>query len=390
MRHHPTILVSGALANKHTNGGEAWVRLNWVLGLRRLGCEVYFVEEISSASCVDDRGTRVPFEQSANLRFFKQVVQSFGLEERATLICDAGRHVEGVPYADVVRIAARAHLLINISGHLTLAPVLDGVRRKAFCDEDPGFTQFWFEQGVPAARLDGYDCHLTVGENIGRADCVIPTCGFAWRRQPRFVVLDQWPVSDTGNAHRFTTVGAWRGPFGPIEHEGRRFGLKVHEFRKIIGLPRRAPQLFELALSIHPADASDLAALRDNGWHVVDPRGVAADPMAFRRYVQESGGECSAAQGMYVETHSGWVSDRTVQYLAAGKPALVQDTGFSANYPVGEGLIAFRTLDEAAAGADAIARDYARHAKAARHLAETCFDSDLVLRRLLADMGVEL
>jgi hypothetical protein len=390
MRHAPTILVCGALANKHLNGGEAWVRLNWVLGLRRLGCDVYFVEQIASPSCVDDQGTTVPFERSANLRFFQHVVRSFGLEAYSTLICDEGAQVEGRPYADVVGIAKRAHLLINISGHLTLAPVLDAVRRKAFCDEDPGFTQFWHEQRVPGVRLEGYDAYLTVGENIGRAGCVIPTCGISWRGQPRFVVLDQWPVSDAGNAHRFTTVGAWRGPFGPIEHEGRRFGLKVHEFRKIIGLPRRARQQFEIALSIHPADRADLAALHDNGWHVVDPRGVAADPIAFRSYVQGSGGECSAAQGVYVETGSGWLSDRTVQYLASGKPVLVQDTGFSANYPVGEGLVAFRTLDEAVAGADAIAGDYARHARAARHLAETCFDSDLVLRRLLADMGVEL
>jgi len=384
----PTVLVSGAMANKHRNGGEAWVRLNWLLGLRRLGCEVYFVEHIRSGTCVSDAGTPAPFEESANLRYFRDVMRRFDLEGRASLVCDEGREVHGPGYRDVLEIAASADLLVNISGHLTLEPVRRRVRRTAYIDLDPGFTQFWHAQGT--ARLAAHDFYFTVGENVGTPGCPIPTCGLRWWPKRRFCVLDQWPVSRGGDPNRLTTVAAWRGDFGPIEHQGRRFGLKVHEFRKFITLPRRAPQTLEIALSIHPADAADLAALEAHGWRIADPREVAADPLAFRGYVQGSGGECSVAQGIYVETGSGWLSDRTVRYLASGKPALVQDTGFSRNYPVGDGLVPFRTLEEAAAGAERIARDYDRHARAARALAETYFASDAVLPGMLDRMGITL
>jgi hypothetical protein len=153
-------------------------------------------------------------------------------------------------------------------------------------------------------------------------------------------------------------------------------------------LPDHLPQDFEIALDIHSTEAKDLTLLREHGWHIADPKIVASDPIKFRHYVQTSGAEFSVAQGIYVETNSGWFSDRTVRYLASGKPALVQDTGFSRNYPVGEGLIAFRTLAEAAAGAAQIARDYDSHSKAARSIAEEYFDSDKVLGRLIEEVDV--
>jgi len=186
----------------------------------------------------------------------------------------------------------------------------------------------------------------------------------------------------------FTTVATWRGPYGPVTLNGHTFGLKLHEFRNFIELPARTGATFELALDIHPDEHSDLALLRDNGWRLVDPRVVAGDPFSFRRYVQRSAAEYSAAQGIYVETACGWFSDRTVRYLATGKPALVQDTGFSHNFPTGEGLIAFRTLEEAIAGVESIVSDYPRHSQAARRLAEEQFDSDKVLGRMLEEVGL--
>src|SRR5439155_22595876 len=199
------------------------------------------------------------------------------------------------------------------------------------------------------------------------------------------VLLSEWPCVDGGDVDRFTTVSTWRGPYGRLEHEGGTYGLKMHEFRKFLALPSSAPQTFELALDIHPTDEDDLSALREHGWRLVDPGEVAGDPDAFRRYVQSSGGEFSVAQGVYVETRSGWFSDRTTRYLASGKPALVQDTGFGRNIPTGTGLVAFRTLAEAVSGAEEIAADYDRHAQAARALAEEFFDSDKVLRRFLEE-----
>jgi hypothetical protein len=293
-------------------------------------------------------------------------------------------------YAELLEIAESAVLLVNISGHLDHGPILQRVARKAYVDLDPGFTQFWHEEGNAGARLAGHDYYFTCGENIGRPGCTIPTGGIEWLALPPPVVLDEWPVASNGDASRFTTIASWRGSYGRIEREGKVFGLKVHEFRKFLELPERLPWRFEIALDVHPDDASDLEALRSHGWQIVDPRTAAPDPDAFRRYVQGSGAEFSVAQGIYVETESGWFSDRTVRYLASGKPVLVQDTGFSRNYPVGEGLLAFRTLEEAVEGATRIGSDYEAHSRAARALAEEYFDSDKVLARFLQAVDVGL
>jgi hypothetical protein len=262
------------------------------------------------------------------------------------------------------------------------------LRRKAYVDLDPGFTQFWHADGTGGARLEGHDVHFTVGENIGLPGCPIPTCGLDWKAVRPPAVLEEWPVADAGDADRFTTIGAWRGAFGPVEFDGHTYSLKVHEFRKVIELPRRSRQRFEIALDIHPGDERDRAALEANGWTLVDPRATVPGPLEFRDYVQRSGAEFSVAQGIYVETSSGWFSDRTVRYLASGRPVLVQDTGFSANLPVGEGLLAFTDLDGAVRGAERIAADYEHHRRAARAVAEAHFDSDTVLSRFLEEAGI--
>ncbi len=383
-----TIVVSGALANKHLNGGEAWVRLNWALGLKKLGFHVFFVEQISRESCIDTAGAVTPFEKSVNLAYFKKVTDQFNLSDSAALLYENGAQVYGPTYERLLEWADRADLLVNISGHLTSEPLLRRLRRKAYIDIDPGFTQFWHAAGNPGLRLAGHDFYFTIGENIGTSQCSIPTGNIPWHpiRQP--VVLDLWPVSREGMSNRFTTVASWRGPYGPVNYGGQTFGLKVHEFRKFIELPRRVQSAFEIALDIHPADGKDLALLRANGWQIVDPRAVASDPLSFRSYVQQSAAEFSVAQGIYVQTQCGWFSDRTVRYLASGKPALVQDTGFSRHYPVGEGVLAFATLEEAIHGAEEIARNYNRHCLAARALAEAYFDSAKVLGRLVEEVGL--
>ena len=173
-----------------------------------------------------------------------------------------------------------------------------------------------------------------------------------------------------------------------MTHNGVQFGVKAHEFRKFLALPTCTDHEFEIALDVHPADRQDVESLVGHGWRIADPRQVAADPFAFRRYIQESSAEFSVAQGIYVDTCSGWFSDRTVRYLASGKPVLVQDTGFGQTYPVGCGLVAFRTLQEAVRGAEGINRDYGRHARAAREIAEGFFDSDKVIQTLLETVEV--
>jgi hypothetical protein len=375
-------IVSGALANKPFNGGNAWTRLHWVLGFRRLGFEVYFVEEISTNSCIDANGCAAAPCDSVNAKYFRETVERFGLQEHASLICDDGTAVYGHEIHYLEQVARRADLLLNISGHLQLSSVKSAPRRKIFYDDDPGYTQFWYKAGQLGSRLNGYDYYFTIGENIGSAECHIPTDTISWQKTRVPIVLEEWPVVVRQKFEQFTTVASWRGPFGVIEFGDKTYGQKAHEFRKFLELPTTTELKFEIALNIHNDDWKDRNALKRYGWEISSPD-VAATPDAFRTYVQNSSAEFSVAQGIYVETGSGWFSDRTAAYLASGKPALIQDTGFTRNYPTGEGLIAFSTFEDACAGAREIAANYDRHCHAARALAEEYFDSDKVLNQLL-------
>lgn len=285
-------------------------------------------------------------------------------------------------------LAADAGLLINISGHLQLPSFMSSGACKLYIDLDPGFTQVWHQDGLLHPSFGLHDHFFTVGEAIGSPQCSIPTGGIAWKATRQPLVMHLWPAQEQRDSRSFTTISAWRDDYGPLRHRGRTLGLKVHEFRRFIELPQRIDEPCEIALRIYPEDGADRERLERHGWVIRDPAEVAAGPAEFRDYVQNSGAEFSVAKGVYVSTASGWFSDRTVRYLGSGRPALVQDTGFSGRYPVGEGLLAFRTLAEAVAGAREIARNYAAHCQAARRLAEDFFDSDKVLGRMLEQVGV--
>jgi hypothetical protein len=386
-----TVIVAGALANKPFNGGEAWVRLNWVLGLRALGHRVHLVEQIEPGVCVDDSGEVTDFGRSRNARFFAHCVRAFDLEDSATLILGEGNRTIGWRLTELLELAEDADLLVNISGHLQLPCLLAAVRRRVFVDLDPGFTQSWALDGDLANGIADHDLHFTVATSIGRRDCLVPEAGIDWHPLPPPITLDLWPPTGSAPAVAFTTVATWRNPFGPVSLGGRSYGLKHHEFRKIVGLGRRVSTPLEIALDIHPADDADRRALIEHGWRLRDPSAVASTPAAFRRYVQASAAELSVAQGVYVETRSGWISDRTACYLASGRPALVQSTGFEETFPTGQGLLTFSTLDEAVDGVERIVADYPAHAAAARRLAERCFASEVVigdmLSRALQDSG---
>jgi hypothetical protein len=354
------VTVAGALAAKPANGGEAWVRLSYVLGLRRLRLDVSFVEQVATTS-------------AAATSWFRSVTESLG--GVASLVNGDGHPLVGPD-------PEGGDLLLNLSGNLCSPNVLSRFSRTAFVDLDPGFTQAWHRDG--AAPVGRHDVYFTVAGNIGRAGCSVPTGGIDWRPTLPPVALDEWPPVETPVFDRFTTVATWRPGHGDVVLAGLRHGLKLHQFRRVVDLPRRARLPFEVALAIDANESQDLALLRRHRWLLVDPTRVAGDPSSFRAYVAGSGAEFSVAQGAYTATSSGWFSDRTARYLASGRPALVQDTGCR-SVPTGEGLLTFRGLDDAAAGAHSIVNDYRRHCRAARALAAEYLDSDLVLTRLLED-----
>lgn len=377
------IIVSGALANKLHNGGEAWVRLSWILGFQRLGFEVFFIEQLNPESCVDTAGTPVCFIQSENLAYFKRVTEYYGLEHCSALVC--GEEIYGNSFLELTRIADSSDLLINISGHLTL-DLKYRVRHRVFIDIDPGYTQFWEAAGQSRTQFQGHDSYFTIGTNIGTPACSIPFAGIFWRATRQPVVLGLWPVAQE-RRRDFSTVASWRGGYGTVTFDGTTYGQKAHEFRRFIELPKHSAHHFSLGLDIHIGDSKDLAALEQNGWEIDYARTVVETPWAFQDYIQSSAAEFSVAQGIYVDTNCGWFSDRSVRYLASGKPVLLQETGFSDHIPTGQGIVPFKTFAQAVSGAESIMSNYEVHSRAARKLAETIFDSDIVLGELLEQLG---
>jgi hypothetical protein len=380
-----TVVVAGSVAQRPGNGGHTWVFLQYLLGFRKLGRPVLLLDRLEAEMCVDADGRPCDPERSINIEYLHRVLDGFSLADRYAVLCEGGRTI-GLDRERVLEEVAHAELLLNVNGFIDDEEVLARAQLRVFLDIDPGFPHMWRALGLHDA-FRGHDAYVTVGESIGRPGCSIPTAKRNWITTPQPVVLDEWPAQapDGGS---FSSVGSWRGPFGPIEYEGVTYGLRVHEFRKFAELPRLVDEPFELALEIDAADESDLELLRSNGWSLVDPREVAADPWRYRRFVQGSRAEFMVAKNIYVQSQSGWFSDRSICYLASGRPVLAQDTGFSRHHPVGEGLLAFRTLEEAAEGVERIADDYEAHCGAARALAEERFGSDRVLSRLLSELRV--
>ncbi len=380
------LVIAGALAQKPKIAGHTWVLLQYLLGFRRLGWRTLFIDYLEPSLCVDQRGSSCALEDSDNLRYVLDVVRAFGLEEDYVLTGPGGESLIGMPRSRLLERVGHSAALLNIMGYLRDEEILGRASKRIFLDIDPGFCQFWDLMGLHCP-FAGYDSFVTIGLNIGRPDCMIPTCGLDWIVTPQPVVLEWWPRSEVPG-ESFTTIASWRGAYGPVEFQGRSYGLRVHQFRRFVDLPGLTGRPFELALAIDPAETRDLALLSENGWTLVDPRMVAGDALAYRSYIGRSLAEFSVAKDIYVQTRGGWISDRSLCYLASGKPVLAQETGFSRHYPTGEGLISYSTLEEAVAGVEEITRDPDRHARAARALAEEYFDSDKVLARLLQKLGV--
>ncbi len=380
-----TVVIAGALAQKPRQGGHTWQFLQYLLGFRRLGWEVLFLDQLEPEMCVDASGQPCPLEQSVNLRYLVEVMQGFGLQDAYSLIYNGGERWIGLSRAQVLERVRNSAFLLNFMSYLSQEEILGQTPRRVFLDTDPGFGQMWCALGL-ADIFGGHDDYVTIGENIGQPACTIPTCGLPWITMRQPVLLDQWPVQTGGTA--FTSIGSWRGPYAPVIYAGKTYGLRVHEFRQFAPLPSLSARPFQLALDIHAAEEKDINLLETNGWALVDPKVVTRDPWVYREYIQSSLAELMVAKGMYAQSNSGWFSERSICYLASGKPVLAQDTGLQGLYPLGEGLLTFRTLEEAHAGVEEIVGNTPRHARAARALAVDYFNSDKVLNGLLVKLGI--
>lgn len=368
------ILLSGMVAGDPGQGGASWAVLQYLVGLRALGHEVVLVEPVPVEALEPE---------SEVVRYFDALPLRGG---GAALLGTDSEETVGLSFETLTAFAGEADLLLNVSGMLRHERLLEPIPARAFLDLDPGFNQVWATSGEEMG-LDLHTHFATIGGRVGTDGCPIPTCGRRWIPTLPPVALDHWPLAEEPPRHdAFTSVGHWRS-YGSIEHGGIHYGQRAHSLRGIVDLPRRARSGFQLALGIHPDEVSDLEALRDHGWQLLDPASVAATPAAYAEFVRGSKAELCVAKSGYVESGSGWFSDRSACYLASGRPVVAQETRFAERLPTGEGLLSFITAAEAAAAVAEVEANPARHRRAARELAEEHLDAGKVLPSLLERLG---
>ncbi len=381
-----TIVIAGALAQKHGVGGHAWVLLQYLLGFRSLGWKVLLLDCIDPAQCRDRSGRFCPVRESIQWAFAQDTLRPFDLDRQYCAVTRGQRVALGLSYRELCRRVASCRALFNINGFLTDLELLEAAPCRVFLDIDPGFNQFWHELGLAPIPAH-HDRYITVAANLGREDCPIPTCGLDWIPIAPPVYLDCWAPA-WESTRPFTSICSWRGAFAPVQYQGRTLGLRVHEFRRFVSLPRETGEAFELALRIDPGEIRDMDSLKESGWRLIPPDSVSSTASRYHEFIQSSRAEFGVAKNLYVATGSGWFSDRTACYLASAKPALVQDTGLADHYPVGEGLLLFSSLKGAVEGVRRIQRDYPRHARRARAFAEGYLASDRVLGEMLKKLSL--
>jgi hypothetical protein len=374
------IVVGSVFSLQPFSAGTAWNWLHLMLGLRALGHDVYFVEEVPPEWCRRRDGTPCPWEHSANRADFLAAMDACGLLARSCQLYNGGEATAGLELSAFCAALDGADLLINISGHVKTDFVLAAATRRAYFDQDPVFTQLWLAEYGVALNFAPDDVLLTVGLNIGTPHTAIPDCGLRWHHCLPAVVLEQWPERFDAACPRFTTVASF-GSFFELQFGGTWYRSKRETFRALSDLPGRLDQELEVALRAPPGDP-DAALLTRRGWRVFDASRLGSLG-GYRDYIARSRAEIGVAKHAYVKGESGWFSDRAAHYLASGKPVLAQSTGFEWRLPTGRGLLTFRDADEAAAAIAEINGDYREHCRAARAFAEEFLDHRKVLPAML-------
>ena len=382
-------IVTGMIAS-YPVGGVLWDYGQYALGLERLGFDVFYLEDTGwqtydprKGEYGEDCSYAVEFlprslgalspTLAKRWRFRNMDGKTFGLDDKT--------------FSEVLR---DADLFLNVSGGTLLRDEYMACKRKVLIDSDPGWNHFrnfpkW-DANLNWLGSHGFRAHdffFTYAERIGKPDCVLPDFGLAWQPTRPLVVMDCWKAEPPGE--KWTTVMTWKSFREPIQYNGATYGTKEMEFGKVEKLPAHTKVKLELAVG---GDQAPRERWRGLGWNVVESQDISRTADEYRSYVQSSRGEFSVAKNVYAATRCGWFSCRSVCYLAAGLPVVVQDTGFSEFLPTGEGLFAFSNLTEAVEGIEAVERNYTRHQCAARELARTQFASEVVLGDLLRSIGL--
>ena len=370
-----TICLFGNILDYPDGGGVLWEYLNWALGLRSLGCKLIWMEGVKPENSVEEVQS---WATSLKLRLAK-----YGLRDCLALCSRTG---EPLPPAFTkgcldLEEAVEADLLVNMGYHVPPA-VLARFHRSVMIDVDPGLTQLWLCEG--SLDLAKHDIYFSTGETVGKPGALFSDAGIRWHYTPPSVALDAWPVSPIIEPDApFTTISQWYADEW-VTDKGELYSNNKREgFLPYLELPRRTSQQLELALGLGDDDEEESARMQEIGWRVRCANTISKTPWEYQSYIQRSRGEFSCVKPSCVKLENAWMSDRTICYLASGKPAVVQHTGASRFLPSTAGLFRFRTMDEAAQMLETVANDYENQCGLARQLAEEYFDAKKNIRAVL-------
>jgi hypothetical protein len=401
------LIVMGILGRTPL-AGVSWQVLHFLEGFRRLGHDIYYIEDTGGWAYHPLRTNADHEAEDAyeiNLQYavshVARVMSSHGLEDRWAYRSRVDDRIFGLSKTQVANAFENADALVNLTGSTQLLEEHARVPVRIYIETDPVLPQIEVAQG-DRKRIDllaAHTHHFTYGENLGAPDCGVPVTRFKYLpiRQP--IVLDWWTTdAQPGLALNdrpevrpyFTTIAKWRQPGKDIDWNGETYSWSKHvEFLKFIDLPRRSKQEFELALAWQDEkDQEAIPQLKSHGWRIIDGISLSLDTAPYREYILRSRGEFTVAKDQNIRLRSGWFSDRSACYLAAGKPVVTQDTAFGNILPVGRGLFTFRNMDDILTAIEMIEGDYDRHSRAAREIAQEYFATENVLRSLMERVGL--
>jgi hypothetical protein len=371
-----TVVVSAYRTLKFLEGGgHFWVYMQYVQGLRQAGCEVYWLERVPTG----------PWQERSRIETWLRRLNRYGLDGKVILYTDAdGEHEYLVgTRSEASAVFERADLLLNFH-YVIDAELLACFRRTALVDIDPGLLQTWMSTGQLVVAP--HDLYFTIGETVGTPSALVSDCGLDWVHIRPAVCLELWPFAYDSRCELFTTVTDWWSGFASEIVDGREVWYdnnKRVSFLAFAELPRLTSQPLELAVYMAADDTEDRRTMERHGWRLRHSLDVSSTPEMYRSYIQRSRGEISCVKPSYVKLQNGWISDRSLCYLASGKPVVVQRTGLSSYLPSGEGILQFSSPAEAAAALATVNTDYERHCRAAREIAEIYFDARRTTEKIL-------
>jgi hypothetical protein len=377
----PRVVVLGITA-QYPLAGVTWQAIHYLVGLRALGCDVFYVED-AGAPPYDPASGGLGVSADANVAFLADVMRRHDFADRWAYWDTLTDRWFGRGASQVRELYRTADAIFNLCGATSLRAEHRQGAKLCYVETDPIYEQIRVANGEADSIefLGSHDVLFTYGELLGTPSCQVPVGRFTWIPTRPPVVLELWRPGVEGRA--FASIATWQNKGKNVAFRGETYYWSKHvNFLKMIDLPRATREPFELAMD--PGDDAVRAELAAHGWSLVDPCPISADLDAYRAYVEGSRGEFTVAKDIYVRPRSGWFSDRSVCFLAAGKPVITQETGFSELIPSGEGLMAFSTPEEAVAAVRAVAADWSRHARAARRIASEHFGAELVIGAMLA------